>query len=392
MKRSANFLIGNARSDLDFDPESTFGDLLPNRIAAYAGALDPSLAFLHRTMSLADTKDMAAHLARLYDLQVSSLYRPFDRDSRHSIGTAADLSNGYSPTKEMDALARDVAPLFGKVFNQIIWRNKDVNRGWNIPGHMDHVHLDWLKDPNFKLGSGRKGTGIGLDFPGSSELVDRALYQASLDTGVPVQLLGAIAAAESGFRTTAGSPAGAQGLMQLMPATARSLGVSNIFDPFQNARGGATYIARQLEAFNGNLRLALAAYNAGPGAARVALSSYPETINYVRTVLDYLRRFGGWDGSIGGFRAMGGNVNAGTPYVVGERGRELFIPDQNGSIISNKNVRDLIVALHEAQDMGGGKVIYDQRQVHVQSNSPDSMAVAAQVDARMRSQIVGVHR
>jgi TP901 family phage tail tape measure protein len=392
VKRSANFLIGNARSDLDFDPESTFGDLLPSSIAAYAGALDPSLAFLHRTMSLADTKDMAAHLARLYDLQVASLYRPNDRDSRHSIGTAADLSNGYSPTPQMDALARDVAPLFGRVFNQIIWRNKDVNRGWRIPGHMDHVHLDWLKDPNFKLGSGRKGTGIGLDFPGSSELVDRALYQASLDTGVPVQLLGAIAAAESGFRTTAGSPAGAQGLMQLMPATARSLGVSNIFDPFQNARGGATYIARQLEAFNGNLRLALAAYNAGPGAARVALSSYPETMDYVRRVLDYLRRFGGWDGSIGGFRAMGGNVNAGTPYVVGERGRELFIPDQNGSIISNKNVRDLIVALHDAQGMGGGKVIYDQRQVHVQSNSPDSMAVAAQVDARMRSQIVGVHR
>ena len=83
-------------------------------------------------------------------------------------------------------------------------------------------------------------------------------------TGLDPNLIRAVIRVESSFRTDAVSSAGAQGLMQLMPGTAREVGVDDPFDPHQNVRGGATYLKRQLQRF-GDIRLALAAYNTGPG-------------------------------------------------------------------------------------------------------------------------------
>ena len=115
----------------------------------------------------------------------------------------------------------------------------------------------------------------------------QVLTAAAEAAGVDPHLVIAVATAESGLSANAVSPAGAMGLMQLMPGTARALGVQDPFNAYQNALGGATYLREMLQEFHGNVALALAAYNAGPGAVREygGVPPYPETEAYVRGVL-----------------------------------------------------------------------------------------------------------
>ena len=106
-------------------------------------------------------------------------------------------------------------------------------------------------------------------------------------------LIAAVIKAESNFNPHAVSPAGAQGLMQLMPGTARSLGVTNSFDPVQNINAGTHYLAKQFAEFDDNVRLALAAYNAGPKAVKQygGMPPYRETREFVNRVLGYYRQY-----------------------------------------------------------------------------------------------------
>jgi soluble lytic murein transglycosylase-like protein len=119
-------------------------------------------------------------------------------------------------------------------------------------------------------------------------------YKQLIDTaaakyGVDPALLRGLIRAESNFDPNAGSPAGAQGLCQLMPGTAASLGCANVHDPAQNIDAGARYLKQQLDAFGGDVTKALAAYNAGPGAVRRygGVPPYAETQAYVRRVQQY---------------------------------------------------------------------------------------------------------
>ena len=123
--------------------------------------------------------------------------------------------------------------------------------------------------------------------PVASDEIDRLVSANAATWSVDPSLIKAIIANESGFNANATSNVGAQGLMQLMPGTATGLGVTNAYDPAQNVWGGTRYIRGLLDRFGGNMELAVAAYNAGPGAVEKynGVPPYAETQNYVQNVL-----------------------------------------------------------------------------------------------------------
>lgn len=123
-----------------------------------------------------------------------------------------------------------------------------------------------------------------------SEELEEIFQKAASTYNISVDLLKAVAKAESDFNPNCTSSSGAMGIMQLMPGTAKELGVTNAYDPEENIMGGAKYLAENLEIFNGDISLSLAAYNAGRGAVQKynGIPPYTETQNYVKKILGYL--------------------------------------------------------------------------------------------------------
>ena len=169
------------------------------------------------------------------------------------------------------------------------------------------VHLtDSPADPRYRtFAFSTTGTGSGIlvlmrqhrplrDDGTSSVVFDRLIVREALRHGVSPALVKAVVKAESNFHPEAISSQGALGLMQLMPDTADSLGVSDPFRPEENVWGGTRYLRAMLDRYR-DVRYALAAYNAGPSAVDRfgGVPPYPETREYVDRVLDYYRRYHG---------------------------------------------------------------------------------------------------
>lgn len=375
------------------DIEAALGDLrLSTTPGAFTGFADPALSFLAPTGSLADTIRQAYAIVAALGGGLNTggpgmISRPDGTTtssgnvSAHSFGTAADIgTGGPMPTAASLKLFEQAKDLLGVVFRQVIHNGRGFNAGggsFSDSQHYDHVHLEWLRARGFAEDSGFIAPRLYRDIPGASDRVDQAINAAANKYGVELALLAAIAKQESGFRVDAGSPAGARGLFQFMPATAAGFGIDPL-DPFEAAEGGARFIKNLLRQFDNSLPLALAGYNAGPGAVEQygGIPPFAETQNYVRQVTKYLAEF---RRLFGGFRETGGPVQAGKAYVVGERRPELFVPNRSGRIMPDTSA------------MGGGMQYTDNRQINVTTAATDPALTADLIEARTRTRFTGVN-
>jgi soluble lytic murein transglycosylase-like protein len=156
------------------------------------------------------------------------------------------------------------------------------------------------RDPKFKLyireskdDVGEETKTVSLQYTNDSDYYDALISECSKKYEVDFALIKAIIRAESGFNPSAVSRKGAKGLMQLMPATASRMNVSNVFNPKENIEGGVRYFKYLLSLFNNDLRLSLAAYNAGENvvAELRTIPPYRETVDYVRKVLNFYQSY-----------------------------------------------------------------------------------------------------
>ncbi|ADL05943.1 lytic transglycosylase domain-containing protein [Lacrimispora saccharolytica] len=160
------------------------------------------------------------------------------------------------------------------------------------------------------------------------ESLEAIFSEASEKYGVSEKLLKAVAKAESNFNPSATSKKGAAGVMQLMPATARSLGVDDPYDARSNIMGGAKYLRENLERYNGNVDLTLAAYNAGSNNVSKygGIPPFKETQEYVKKVKNYM--------GAGDTETAGYSLNATNPleYLTGR-----FREEENESLVPEKS-------------------------------------------------------
>lgn len=287
--------------------------------------------------------------------------------SMHAFGRAIDIFASFS---EMQKIANYVKK--HPLSQYTIFNNKASTRGgvWKPYGatkangkspHTDHVHADFLV-PKAGSGGNASYSGGGTNYSGKYA---STIKKYAKQYGVSPALIAGIIQQESRWNPNARSPVGAGGLMQLMPATARGLGVKNVFDPEQNIRGGTKYIAQMLKTNRGNIRLALASYNAGYGNVLKygGIPPFAETQGYVRKVMANYQNYKSKGYSNGGY------ITQEHLAMVGEGNRpEMIIP-----LDASKRTRALDLLHKTAQKLGVNIETKQPQQAVAQNNNNDEI-------------------
>lgn len=379
------------------DINSLFSDLAPSAVdvGSFAGILDPTLAFLHKTLSLADTTQMGQQLAKLFSLQNPSSVQldsgGHAPNSYHYKGQAVDLSGSTAGMNRLFAALSSFATGPNRIIEELIHNHSayfgGTKTGYAPNDHFNHDHIAFLAAAGFSKGSGKIGVNSPLvqgptapiSIPGASPVVSSAIATAALRYKLPVALLAALTKQESGFRPNVVSPDHGYGLTQLTSSNllkqADALG--GRLNPLANELVGAKYL-HDLIAQLGSIPLGLSAYNSGPGGGeRYGRIDVPHYVNSV------LAMFAQFQKQFGGAREAGGPINPNKTYLVGERGPELVVPRSAGTVIP---------AGQTSQMLGGGRSIHYAPVTTINTNSNDPQVTADLMDIYHRRQLQGIQR